>query len=263
MAATNPKSVPLGRYLAAVRDKSGMTQADLASKVTMSTATLSRIESGEKTPNDDETYAILQAIGTPQAEGLGEYLRQEWGQLKRPRFQHPNRFALREANESLRKLAELRDDPELKGIFVRQIDLYEVELRRLAEFLFSCEHQIACIGSIGVGKSTAICKMTDLLVDGENKLDRQIVLETGAGGITLCEVHIAQGPNYGLRIVPRSEDSIRRDVEDLSDYLIRMTQPDSPGSNSSNDDSSLARPGTQVSDSLADHRVAAPVALLP
>lgn len=84
--------------------------------------------------------------------------------------------------------------------------------------------------------STAIGKLTDPLIEGESKLDRQIVLETGAGGITLCKVHIAQGPNYALRIVPRSENSIRRDVEDFADYLIKMTQSESTESQSSDDD---------------------------
>ena len=219
--------VPVGRYLAEVRDEEGMTQANLASRVTLSTATLSRIESGEKTATEEEVGAILKAIGSPKAKGLTEYLKQEWDQIDRPAFDHPDRTVLWEANLMLRKLDKLRNDPDVKGIFIRQMDLYENEIRRLCQFLRSRNHQVAFIGGIGVGKSTAICKLASLLKTAEEKLDRQIVLETGAGGITLCEVHITQGPKYGIRIVPRSEDSIRKDVEDFADYLFRVTRPES------------------------------------
>lgn len=224
MSSTRTSSPSIGRYLAAVREDAGLTQANLSSKVTLSTATLSRIESGDKSATGDDISLILKAIGTPKAERLSRFIEQDWDQLDRPAFDHPNRDALWEANVALRKLADLRDDPELKGVFVRQIDLYDSELRRLASFLASRDHQVACIGSIGVGKSTAICKLTDLLIDDEDKLDRQIVLETGAGGITLCEVHITQGPRFGIRLVPRQEDSIRKDVEDFADYLIKSTK---------------------------------------
>ena len=128
---------------------------------------------------------MLAAIGGPKATELTEFLAQDWDELPRPPFDHPNRDALWESNLALRKLAELRNDPNLKAVFIRQVDLYEQEIRRIADFLTSTEHQIACIGSIGVGKSTAICKLTGLLKPDKDKLDRQIVLETGAGGIAL------------------------------------------------------------------------------
>src|SRR5262249_52781109 len=109
-------------------------------------------------------------------------------------------------------------------VFVRQIDLYEKELRRLADFLQTCEHQITFIGSIGVGKSTAICKMAGLLKPEEARLEREIVLDTGAGGTTICQVHVSHGPQYGLRIEPRPESSIRKDVEDFAEYLLYLNR---------------------------------------
>ena len=228
--------VPVGQYIAAVREAAGISQAQLAQSVTFSPATLSRIESGEKTATADELAALLNAIGGSQAVALAEFLTQNWDELSRPPFDHPNRAALWEANLALRKLTELRKDTDLKAVFLKQIELYEDELRRIATFLVSRDHQIACIGSIGVGKSTAICKLTGLLKTDEEKLDRQIVLETGAGGITLCEVHISQGPRYGLRIVPRNEDSIRRDVEDFCDYLMATTRPAQVGTNADDEE---------------------------
>jgi transcriptional regulator with XRE-family HTH domain len=218
--------VPVGHYLAEVRDEAGMTQAALANRVTLSTATLSRIESGEKLATEEEVTTLLKAIGSPTAKVLAEYLKQEWDQIERPAFDHPDRSILWEANLTLRKLDKLRNDPDVKGVFIRQMDLYEKEILRLCQFLQDRRHQVAFIGGIGVGKSTAICKLVNLLKRTEEKLDRQIVLETGAGGITLCEVHITEGPRYGIRIVPRTEDSIRKDVEDFADYLFRITRPE-------------------------------------
>lgn len=236
--------IPLGRYLAMVRREAGMTQAELAQKLTFSTAGVSRIESGESSPTDDEVVAMLKAIGGQKAAELEEYLGQDWDELERPPFDHLNQPALWQANLALRKLRRLREDPELKGVFLRQVDFYEKELRRLTDFLRPRSHQIAFIGSIGVGKSTAICKLAGLLKPGEKKLDDQIVLETGAGGITLCEVHLSKGPKHGIRIVPRTDDSIRKDVEDFCDYLIKVTQPEASveGANEDDDDNDEGDP---------------------
>lgn len=218
-----PANFHIGPCIASIREDARLSLSQLASTVTFSAATLSRIESGEKPITEDELESILAAIDTPKAGTLREFLNQEWDVVPRPPFEHPNRESLWEANLLLRELVALRQDPELKAIFLRQIDLYEGEVRRAVAFLEDCNHQVAVIGSIGVGKSTAICKLIGLIKPGEEKLDRQIVLETGAGGITLCEVHISQGPRYGIRVVPRSENSIRRDVEDFCDYLIKIT----------------------------------------
>jgi transcriptional regulator with XRE-family HTH domain len=222
----NRTDLLIGRFIAKFREEAGLTQDQLATKVTLSAAGISRIESGLKPVNDDDLSTILKAIGTPKAEEFVQYLQQEWDMLERPAFDHPNRDHLWDANLALRQLSELRENPDLKSVFLRQIDLYEREIRRVADFLRSCEHQIAFIGCIGVGKSTAICKLDGLLKAGENKLDKEIVLETGAGGITLCEVQITQGPRYGLRIEPRTEDSIRKDVEEFAEYLIKATRTD-------------------------------------
>ena len=45
------------------------------------------------------------------------------------------------------------------------------------------------------------------------------VLEVGAGGITVCDVHIAQGPSYGIRVEPRTEEDIRREVREFVHVL--------------------------------------------
>ena len=170
-----PTEASVGSYLAKLREAAGMTQAQLAQSVALSSATVSRIESGDKPPTTNEVDALLKAIGTEAAAQFAEFLHQEWDQLPQPAFDHPNRAALWEANVALGRLADLRADETLTAVFLRQVDLYESELRRLAAFLASREHQIAFIGGIGVGKSTSICKLTKLLKPGEDKPDKQNV----------------------------------------------------------------------------------------
>lgn len=211
----------LGRYLALAREQSGLTQAQLAERVTFSPSGISRVESGERKLTKEEFDSILRALGTEPARQLGEYVAQDWDEIERPEFDHPDRDHLWMANVALGKLRRLRANPNLINAFVRQADLYEKEFQRLAAFLRSCEHRVAFVGSIGVGKSTAICKLVGLVKPGESRLTRETVLETGGGRTTLCEVHIVAGSRYGLRIIPRTDESIRRDVEDYAEYLIQ------------------------------------------
>src|SRR5688500_14296706 len=84
-------NLPLGRYLALVREEANLTQAQLATRVTFSTASISRIESGDKKVTAEEVKAVLKAVGTAQARQLGEYLAQKWDEVDRPGFDHPNR----------------------------------------------------------------------------------------------------------------------------------------------------------------------------
>jgi len=52
----------------------------------------------------------------------------------------------------------------------------------------------------------------------------QTVLEVGAGGITVCEVHIYSGPGYGLIVEPCSDDEVRTHVMDFAEYIWRAAK---------------------------------------
>ena len=216
--------ISIGKYLSALRDAARLTQAQLAKKVTVSPARISRIESGDTSLTEDEMDQLLNAIGTDAASALREYLDQEWEELGRPPFNHPNLEALWIVNGLLAKLRTLKSDPELKSVFVRHIEIYENELKSLAVDLLSTDHSIAFVGSIGVGKSTAICTISDLRVTTEGPLNKQVVLEAGAGGTTICEVHVKTGPQFGLIVEPQSDEAIKFNVADFAEYLLRMTK---------------------------------------
>lgn len=76
--------VALGKYLSSIRDAARLTQAELAKKVTVSPARISRIESGDVSLTEDEMDQLLVAIGTSAAKELRAYLDQEWDELDRP-----------------------------------------------------------------------------------------------------------------------------------------------------------------------------------
>ena len=99
----------------------------------------------------------------------------------------------------------------------RQIERQRDSLLRAAGFLGRLNHNIAFIGDMGVGKSTAISFIFDLLIPTSlaDKAINRPALETGAGGTTICEVHIKGGPEFGISLLPMSDAEMRELVSDF------------------------------------------------
>lgn len=212
-------ALELGQYFAVVRERAGVKQAELARRLGWSQAILSRVESGERACSADEIVQLLSAIGNQDAATLRTALGREWSVLDRPGLDHPDQDLLWSADDVARQLRELAQQPDVKYAFERRISAYVDELRAVAGLLQKREHQVAFIGSIGIGKTTAICRVTGLEVAGAESPTPSPVLEAGAGGITICEVHLRRGPGYGLVIEPRSDDAVRADVTDFAEYI--------------------------------------------
>jgi hypothetical protein len=68
-----------------------------------------------------------------------------------------------------------------------------------------------------VGKSSAICFIFDLLVPPAlaDKHANRPILETGGGGTTICEVDVKGGPEFGISLIPMSENEHRQLVADF------------------------------------------------
>src|SRR5689334_5331041 len=109
----NQTTLALGKYLTTIREAARLTQAELAKKVTASPTRISRIESEDVGFTKDEMVQFLDAIGTGAAKELRVYLDQDWDELDRPPFDHPNRKILWVGNDLLRKLRQLKSDPNL------------------------------------------------------------------------------------------------------------------------------------------------------
>ena len=210
----------LGRHLNQVRERANIKQAELARKITWSPAVLSRVESGDRALAPEELQTILAAIDTPEASRLGEVLQRDWKILPRPALDHPDQDLLWEAEQVANELVQLRARPDVRHAFERRLSEYIDELKHKAALLLKRDHQIAFIGSIGIGKSTAICRMAGLEVASPDSAHPIPVLEAGAGGITICEVHLRTGPGHGLLIEPRSDEEVRADVTDFAEYVL-------------------------------------------
>lgn len=222
-------STEIGRHLMQVRDRAGLKQGELAKRVSLSPAVLSRIESGERTITLAEAQDILAQIDTSEATALANAITRTWTVLPRPPLDHPDQETLWAAEQVAAELVALRDKPDTPHAFESRLTEYIEELKRCAGLLLKRDHQVAFIGSIGVGKSTAICRMTGLEVPKDDGTQVP-VLEVGGGGITVCEVHLRTGPDYGLLIEPRSDDEIRQDVGDLVDHILKgNSQQDEDG----------------------------------
>lgn len=218
--ATSVNPAELGRYLLQLREQADIKQADLAKRVSLSPAVLSRIETGDRPVSLEEVLDILKQIPTSEATRLGDALRRDWMVLPMPPLDHTDQDALWEAEQVARRLDGLQREPEVPQAFGRRVGEYIDELKRCAGQLLKREHQVAFVGAIGVGKSTAICYMVDLTARKEDG-NLAPVLADGAGGTTLCEVHLLSGPQFGISIEPSTPDEIREDVRDFAEHLLK------------------------------------------
>jgi len=188
----------------------------------MSAPSLSRVESGERILAPEELHMLLTAIGTKDSARFADYLERDWNELPVPPLNHPEQDLLWEAEKVCVELKLLLDG-DVKASFQKRIEEYRAQISAIAALLLKRDHTVALIGSIGIGKSTAICRALNLELPSDAGT-LQTVLEVGAGGITVCEVHIYSGPGYGLLIEPCPEDEIRAHVMDFSDFIWRSAK---------------------------------------
>lgn len=207
----------IGKYLARLRDKAGIKQNELAKKVTWSPAVLSRVESGERAVSREELNSILEAIGTVEALRFRETVGRDWRQLQKPPLGHPDESLLWKAEEALQSIEELSAKPDIKNIFVKRLEAFHDEVNSAASLVLNTEHSLAFVGDIGIGKSTAICRIADLEVQKDKTA--MPVLEVGGGGVTICDVHLVQGPQYGFVVEPMGEAELRREVLEFARFL--------------------------------------------
>ncbi|MHC5930391.1 helix-turn-helix domain-containing protein, partial [Nostoc sp.] len=203
----------LGIILSELRKAAKKKQAEIAGSLNVAQSHISRIEKGKVTPTDAEVKEYLSTIGTDEALYYLEFLK-PWKILKRPSFRNPQRDELWKAEASLIELQKLISEgaPDL---LIRQAEMHDKRVREQAEYLTSLEHSIAYVGSIGVGKTTAVCKLTKLVIPQEKQFNRQSVLAVGAGRTTVCEVCIRRGEKFGIRVKAQSLDDINKLVEDF------------------------------------------------
>lgn len=218
--------VEIGKYLAYIRDKARLKQNELAEKVGWSAPVLSRVESGERPLSNQELNAIVEAIGTKEAVSLKESIGRNWKNLPKPPLGHPDEALLWKAETTLQDIDELMENQDIRASFARRLEASTSEIQDASYLVLKTEHNIAFIGNIGVGKSTTICRVTGLEVQNNSATFPASMLEVGGGGITICEVHLAQGPQFGILVEPRSEEEIRREVLEFATLI--KSPPEQP-----------------------------------
>jgi len=224
---TTPSGIPpnVGRVLAELRKQAGKSQGEVARSVEVDASRISRIENGVFEPAADELLSVLGAINSPEAEGYAAYLGEQWRFTERPPFGHPSYPDLRSAEQAVQKLDEFRRE-EASPLVVPRLDLMERELRRAAGHLRRLDYRLAFIGDVGVGKTTLICVLSELVL-GTGIKDASVVLETGPGRTTICDVEIAMGDRSGLVVEGYPSDDIYALASDLCEGIWARLDSDS------------------------------------
>ncbi|MFB2921300.1 helix-turn-helix domain-containing protein [Aerosakkonema funiforme] len=205
----------LGQTLAELRTAAGLKQTDIAQRLNVDQSRVSRIEKGNVTPTSSEIEGYLSAIGTEDGEAYRQFLKLHWKHLERPSFWHPERDALCKTEISLQKLENFKSQPKISKQQINEAELYGDTLRREAQYLIDLNHSIAFIGKNGVGKTTAVCKLTGLINPQQPQFDRQSLLATNTSRTTVCEVSIRSEKQFGLIVHPLSVDEINKVIEDF------------------------------------------------
>ena len=194
------------------RDLSGRRQADLASDLGISTSVLSRLEASDMA-DAKMAKRYLDAVATPLAAEIVSFFAQRWRHLDRPDFLHPERETIWAAEQALQKLDNFEKAKEFDEILRSPLSTLRDRIIAEVDFIRHVEHGIAFIGEIGVGKTTALSFVTNLLVsDGERSTS---VFPTGSGRMTVCEVAIKIAPAYGIAVDSMNEEEVRLLVADL------------------------------------------------
>lgn len=223
----------LGKLLAGERERKGISQREVGNSLGISQVAVSRMESSP-TPPREEAYRYLEAISSPYADKIRAYsdLESEWKRAfdeSPPPLNHPDLDPLIMASSGLSRIEKLIQRIPETDLIRDEIDLYRDSLRDAAEYLLSLDHTVGFIGSIGVGKTTAICAATDLLFDDKP------VLDYGGGRTTICEVVIKKGPEWGLIVEPLEYEEVVVLIDDFcEDILSRVDRDPDNGANDTN-----------------------------
>jgi transcriptional regulator with XRE-family HTH domain len=195
------------------RAAADLTQGDLAEKLGVSPSVVSRLEAA---PSTDRVMAerYLAAIGTSTSKEILEFYSRKWCLTDRPLFTHPDREALWIVERSLQELEEFEQGPNFDPILDTPLKKLRSQLASTAAFILSTDHNIAWIGDIGVGKTTALSIVTNITLKGRDGKTKS-VFPTGGGRMTTCEVIIKVAPAFGVAVEALSEEEVRLIVTDF------------------------------------------------
>ncbi|HYW18564.1 MAG TPA: hypothetical protein VE956_04480 [Nodularia sp. (in: cyanobacteria)] len=139
-----------------------------------------------------------------------------------------------------REISKISGGSEINVIKHICINNLKSKLERLEEIhkLLSIEkYKIVFIGTIGQGKTTAICHLFNLISEFKvsktiNKKPKDVIetkelLSTGAGKTTICEVIIKAAEKTYIEIEPYSVDEMENLIFEFCDSIVNKDNPQS------------------------------------
>lgn len=205
-------SIPTS-VLKRAREEAGLKQTAMAERLSVSGSVISRLERSEMT---DEAMArrYLEAVGTSASRDILEFYGREWRLSERPTVLHPDREALWAGEQALQRLELFERSDDYDALLAVPLSLIRSNIEASAEFLGQTDHSMAWIGTVGVGKTTALSNLTNLMIPGKNGIPQPVFPATG-GRTTTSEVVIRIAPAYGIAVEPKSEDETRLLVSEM------------------------------------------------
>ena len=204
----------MGTMLAEIRDAAGMTQRQVAERMSANQTRVSRIEAGDG--DDGDIASFLDALGTPRAESFAELLKVEWLHLPRPSLRHPDLDTLVEIERALTRIRAFLTDGQVPTVLAGQAELLEKRLEEAGRYLLALDHDVIYVGEIGVGKTTAACRQAGLVIDEATAADlKGMMLDTGGGRTTLCDVRVETGERFALTVEPIADEEIYKLVAEV------------------------------------------------
>ncbi len=195
------------------REDAGLKQAAMAERLSVSGSVISRLERSEMT---DETMArrYLEAVDTLASRDILEFYGREWRLSERPTVLHPDREALWAGEQALQRLEKFEHSSDYDALLAVPLSQIRTNVEASAAFLGQTDHAMAWIGTVGVGKTTALSNLTNLMIPGKNDIPQPVFPATG-GRTTTSEVVIRIAPAYGIAVEAKSEDETRLLVGEL------------------------------------------------
>ena len=184
-----------------------VSQRDFAERVGVDQSRVSRIENGSVAPSEEELESWLGAAGAADAKSARIWISAPWDKVGEPTpiWNHPDLEALAAVAHAIARLNG-RTSENFRSWAERYCEELIAGFRRLNDL----RYRVALMGSQAVGKSTAEARGLDLRTSSG-----ELVLPTGGGGTTVCEMLIETGDRWGIIIEPEPAEEVRRLVEEL------------------------------------------------
>ncbi|RJF88637.1 XRE family transcriptional regulator [Oleomonas cavernae] len=210
-------SVPTAA-LRKARENAGINQGEMAKRLGVSSnSVISRLEKTEVTDRSmAERY--LKAIGTEDSLAMLDFYSRDWKVSKRPDFRHPNRDVLWAAEQALQDLEAFEAADEFDQLLTAPLIFTRETLLATADYVGRIDHALAWIGAVGIGKTTALSHLTNLVYPDSAGRPRAI-FPTSGGRTTTSEVVVRAAPAFSVTVEPKGEDEVRLLVREFVDAV--------------------------------------------